>query len=58
MADPQILAAYIDPGTGSYLLQMAIAGLLGAGYTVRRFWSHIAARLGRSSTSAQDDGRS
>jgi hypothetical protein len=54
MSDPQILAAYIDPGTGSYLLQMALAGLLGAGYTIRRFWTRISMRLGRPSSSSDD----
>jgi hypothetical protein len=33
--------AYLDPGTGSYVLQMAIASLLGASYAVRHFWSRV-----------------
>jgi hypothetical protein len=30
--------AYIDPGTGSYLFQLAAAGLLAGVYTMRRYW--------------------
>jgi hypothetical protein len=37
------LFAYLDPGTGSYVLQMALAGLLGASYAVRHFWSRVKA---------------
>ena len=33
--------AYIDPGTGSYILQIVLAGLLGAAFTVRIFWKRI-----------------
>ncbi len=40
MTEP-ILFAYVDPGTGSYILQMALAGMLAAGYGMRRFWAQI-----------------
>jgi hypothetical protein len=33
--------AYLDPGTGSYILQMIVAGLLGAAFAVRMFWARI-----------------
>jgi hypothetical protein len=33
--------AYLDPGTGSYLFQMAIAGLFGALFAVKQFWQQI-----------------
>jgi hypothetical protein len=36
---------YVDPGTGSYLLQMLLAGALGAGFAVRSFWAKIRASL-------------
>ena len=55
MSDFPVLFAYIDPGTGSYLLQMALAGLLGAGYALRRFWASITRRLGRSAAPLADD---
>jgi hypothetical protein len=33
--------AYLDPGTGSLVLQMSIAGLLGGMYVMRSFWNQI-----------------
>lgn len=33
--------AYLDPGSGSYLLQLLIAGLLGAAFALRMFWGRI-----------------
>jgi len=33
--------AYLDPGTGSYVLQMIIAGLLGAAFAVKLSWLRI-----------------
>jgi hypothetical protein len=33
--------AYLDPGSGSYLLQLLIAGLLGSLFVVRASWDKI-----------------
>jgi F0F1-type ATP synthase assembly protein I len=33
--------AYLDPGSGSFLLQLLIAGLLGAALVLRTQWSKI-----------------
>jgi hypothetical protein len=33
--------AYLDPGSGSYLLQILLAGLLGALFTLKVFWKRI-----------------
>jgi len=38
---PHAAHAYLDPGTGSYLLQLAIAGLLGAAFAIKVFWLRI-----------------
>ncbi len=35
--------AYIDPGTGSYILQVVIAALLGALVSLRIYWARIKA---------------
>ena len=40
-AFPQKAYAYIDPGSGSYFLQLLIAGLLGALYTIKIYWTRI-----------------
>ena len=33
--------AYIDPGSGSYLLQMIAAGLLSSIFVIKKFWRNI-----------------
>lgn len=35
--------AYLDPGSGSYLLQLLIAGALGGLVALRLYWSRIVA---------------
>ena len=40
--------AYIDPGTGSYVLQLAIAFLVGLVFSVKVFWKKIIAFLRRT----------
>lgn len=32
---------YLDPGSGSYLIQLLIAGLVGSAFMIRTFWSRI-----------------
>lgn len=39
--------AYIDPGTGSYVLQVVIAGVLAAGFVIKATWRNIIASVGR-----------
>lgn len=34
-------SAYLDPGSGSILIQLLIASLVGIGFLVRRSWSKI-----------------
>jgi hypothetical protein len=35
---PSLASAYIDPSTGSYVLQLLLAGLLGALFALKVFW--------------------
>jgi hypothetical protein len=35
--------AYLDPGTGSYVLQMAMAAVLGSLFAIKMFWKRIVA---------------
>ena len=35
---PQSAYAYLDPGTGSILLQLLVAGIMGALYTLKLYW--------------------
>lgn len=32
---------YLDPGSGSFILQLLIAGLVGAGFIIRAYWKKI-----------------
>jgi hypothetical protein len=51
-------SAYIDPGTGSFLLQMLIAGIVGAGFAIGIFWRSVKgffARLFRRRPSELDN---
>ncbi|MFH0777059.1 MAG: hypothetical protein V2A71_00365 [Candidatus Eisenbacteria bacterium] len=41
------LLAYIDLGTGSYLLQLAIAALLGSLFAIKASWPKVKAFLRR-----------
>lgn len=33
--------AYLDPGTGSYLFQVLIAGFVGGAFFIKTFWKNI-----------------
>jgi hypothetical protein len=39
---PGRVHAYVDPSTGSILLQVLVAGALGAAFTVRQWWGRLA----------------
>lgn len=41
VVSPRDAHAYLDPGTGSYVLQMIIAGALGAAFAVKLSWLRI-----------------
>jgi len=33
--------AYLDPGTGSYVLQIVIAGIVSSLFTIKIFWRRV-----------------
>jgi hypothetical protein len=37
--------AYIDPGTGSFVIQGIIAAIVGAGLFIKLYWRRIVARV-------------
>lgn len=49
---PSYAWAYVDPGTGSYLFQLAAAGLLAGMYTLRRYWFALTGVLRHRSADA------
>jgi hypothetical protein len=42
--------AYLDPGSGSFLIQLLIGGLVAVGFGVRMFWGKIKALFIRQNT--------
>ncbi len=51
---PRRSMAYLDPGTGSYMLQMLIALLVGGAFAVKVFWRRIIAFIKRQPPPAPD----
>jgi hypothetical protein len=43
--------AYVDPGTGSYIFQLAAAGILAGMFTLRRYWEALKSTFRRGSDS-------
>ena len=35
--------AYLDPGTGSYIFQLLIAGIVGLAFVIKVYWNKIKA---------------
>ncbi len=48
--------AYLDPGSGSIIVQVLLAGLMAAAVLIKVFWKKIKALFTRSSVKSQDDG--
>jgi len=38
---PDLAYAYLDPGTGSYVLQLLIASVIGALFALKMFWKRV-----------------
>ena len=49
---------YLDPGSGSFLIQLAIAALLGLGVAFRASWSKIKGWFGVKPKPDEDDDES
>lgn len=45
---PQAMAAYLDPGTGSLIVQSVIAALAAVGFAIRLYWGKIRGLFKRS----------
>jgi len=45
--------AYLDPGTGSYILQILIAGLVGGAFMLKVFWGRIVEFFSKSSSKSE-----
>lgn len=47
--------AYLDAGSGSYLLQMLLAALLGGLYTIKLYWAKVKTFFSGSSSEVSED---
>jgi hypothetical protein len=49
-------SAYLDPGSGSFLLQLLIAGLLGLGVAAKVYWNKLKGLFtGKSNVQPEND---
>ena len=48
--------AYIDGGTGSLIVQAALAGFLGLAATIKIYWSQIRTRFSRAGSKKGQSG--
>jgi hypothetical protein len=46
---------YIDPGSGSYLVQAVIAAVLGVGFFFKNIWAYIKSFFARFSKKKNDN---
>ena len=46
---------YLDPGSGSFIIQIAIAALLGLGVALRASWGTIKKWLGKTPKADEDN---
>ena len=52
---PPPAMAYIDPGTGSFILQGILAAVVGISVALKIYWRKIMTMLGRDSAVEDDD---
>ena len=45
-------SAYLDPGTGSMILQGLIAGIAIAGFTIKTYWYKLRSMFGKNQPSS------
>ena len=51
----EVVLAYLDPGTGSMIIQALIAGLVGAAFAIKIFWHKIKSGLARLFGKSRDE---
>ncbi len=52
---PAPAMAYLDPGTGSFVIQGIIAAIVGGGFAVKMFWGRIKAKITGKTPTEDDD---
>ncbi|MDJ0865935.1 MAG: hypothetical protein QNK03_07490 [Myxococcota bacterium] len=54
-ADDRIVLAYLDPGTGSFIIQTLVALVAGVAVTLRLYWARIKAFFRRAPPEVEAD---
>jgi hypothetical protein len=49
-------SAYLDPGSGSFIIQLIIASLVGAGFLLRGYWSRIRSYFRGGNENFEEEG--
>ena len=52
---PATAHAYLDPGSGSYLLQIIVAGILSSLFLVKTYWHKIKSVFTRGSSQPESE---
>ncbi len=53
-AMPSPAHAYLDPGTGSMLLQLLLGGLVGAAATIKLYWHRLKSLFSKGSGQTEE----
>ncbi len=54
-AQPDLQLAYLDPGSGSFMIQALVAALAGIAVVVRSYWSRIRTLFGAAPPEPESD---
>jgi hypothetical protein len=49
--------AYLDPGSGSYLIQILVASIAGAGILIKTQWDNIKRIFGKKDSDEKEDDK-
>ena len=52
-----VVQAYLDPGTGSFIIQVLLASVVGMGFAIKLFWAHIMAFFSKLFAGKQSDDK-
>ena len=52
---PRPAHAYIDPGSGSYVLQILVGGLVAVSFAVKTFWNSLRGLFRRGTSPTRHD---
>lgn len=54
---PSFVLAYLDPGSGGFIIQIVLAALLGGAFMVKAFWRQIVGLFRRDASSSEEESQ-